>query len=404
LTKILISARRQRATDILFEPFTGNLRDYEEFHDPNVPLPDIPPGRVRFNVENLFLEARDPRSGRPLLFFRTYQEYERTLRVVRSKSVMNSDNDRLPSDGRMKLLVGGFQTEYRINFLPLARGQKCVMRYIASTTEIRDVKTLSFPDTYDPVVRALARKGTFVLIAGPTRSGKTTAAYALLAQLPLDSMNVYTIEQPVEADLPLVSQVNISSDERTAQETEQMTMADAMRALVRQNPDLVFLGEMRDEETVGETFKIATAGASVIATIHAHRAEGVFDRIQYLFDVDTNQVRTLISMIVAQQLVRRVCTAKDCAIKLSEKRVRANPKGCFACNHRGYAGELALIDIYERRENGEWQYRIRMEELARRAIDEGITDEAGAKRVLGRFEDFQQPEHHSPFTLETALT
>jgi type II secretory ATPase GspE/PulE/Tfp pilus assembly ATPase PilB-like protein len=387
LTRILITARRQRATDILFEPFTGPLRQYEEFHDKNLALPEVPPGRVRFNVENLFLEAKDPQTGRPLLFFKNYEEYERTLRVIKSRSTMNSDNDRLPSDGRMKTVDAGAQTEYRINFLPLAHGQKCVMRYIASTTEIRNVKTLSFPDTYDRVVRALTRKGTFVLIAGPTRSGKTTAAYALLAELPLTTMNVYTVEQPVEAEIPLVSQVNVSSDERTAQATEQMTMADAMRSLVRQNPDLVFLGEMRDEETVGETFKIATAGASVIATIHAHRAEGVFDRIHYLFDVESDQVRTLITMIVAQQLVRRVCRAKGCAIPLTDKALEASPDGCASCNFRGYAGEFALIDIYERNSSGEWAYTIRMEDIARRAIDEGITDEAEAKRVLGRFED-----------------
>jgi Tfp pilus assembly pilus retraction ATPase PilT len=387
LQRVLTTARRLRATDILFEPFSGPLRNYEEFADKGIPLPAISPGRVRFNVENLFIEARDPRTNRPMLFFRSAEEFERTLRVIKSRSTMSTDNDRLPSDGRMKATTAGYHTEYRVNFLPLARGQKCVMRYIASTTEIRDIKTLSFPDAYDPVVRALTRKGTFVLIAGPTRSGKTTAAYALLAELPLSSMNVYSVEQPVEAELPLVSQVNIASEELEARETKQMTMALAMRSLVRQNPDLVFLGEMRDDETVGETFKIATAGASVIATIHAHRAEGVFDRIRYLFKINPDEVRTLISMIVAQQLVRRVCKAEGCAVPLSGNAVEANPEGCHSCSFRGYAGEFALIDIYQRNPDGEWQYRLRMEDLAKRAIDEGITDHAEIQRVLGRFDD-----------------
>jgi type II secretory ATPase GspE/PulE/Tfp pilus assembly ATPase PilB-like protein len=201
--------------------------------------------------------------------------------------------------------------------------------------------------------------------------------------LPATTMNLYTVEQPVEAELPGISQVSIPDDEEGAGKTNQITMAGAIRALVRQNPDVVLVGEMRDEETVREAFTIATSGTSVIATVHADRAHNVFERIRYLFHVQPQQVQALLSCVVAQRLVRRVCTAPSCAVRLSGAEREANSDGCPACNFRGYAGEFAIIDIFEKR-HGRWEYTTTMEQLAERAVREGITDRAEVHRVLGK--------------------
>lgn len=390
LRRIIQTARRLRATDVILEPFNRpNLRVYKEFADTE-DLPSTPPGRVRFNKEGFFDEYIDEH-GRPVAFFQSAEEYDRTIRVIKSRAKsIQGDNDRKPIDGQVEVDYDGQKSSYRLNIIPLfGNRQKVVLRYTGSVAEVRSLSDLSFPKIYDPILTAARRRGEFIIFAGPTHSGKTTAAYSILTSLPREEMNIYTIEQPVECSIPLISQIDIP-DSKASQVDQATVMSanEAMESLVRQNPDLVFLGEMRSKENVHDAFKMALAGSTVLTTVHTDRAKKVFERILFLANIEPERAQSIITMIVAQRLVRRVCRAPGCAVPLVGNEVEASPGGCRACNCRGYSGLIAILDIYRRHpKTGIWAYITTMENAAKKAIALGITDRAEVNRILGKDEN-----------------
>jgi Flp pilus assembly CpaF family ATPase len=381
LRQIIETAIGLGVSDILIEP--------EPYQD-TIVTPGGPkfPGKVRFDIEGVLdrpwfipigKTARQERQ-----FFPDHESYLRVMRLLRSRANVTPDDEGVPGDGRLAWGSANNKTEYRVNIVPTSLGHKAVLRQVSSHAKVIPLERLSFPDAYATAMVALRRKGAFVIICGIPRAGKTTTAYAMITSLPLDELNVYTIENPVEALLPGMSQINIPVEEEMSSDS-QMTMAKAMKTLVRQRPDLALLGEIRDKETVENALTIGSSGIGVLATLHAPRATAVFDRLVAL-GANEDMMRRNITAIIAQELVRRLCN--NCKTDdLVYNGSKANPNGCIACNHRGYSGMIAVMEIMERKDADDgtpiWRITQRMEDMAMRAVHENVTDTAEVERVFG---------------------
>jgi type II secretory ATPase GspE/PulE/Tfp pilus assembly ATPase PilB-like protein len=379
LRQIIETANALGVSDILIEPepYANSPKSATKFA-----------GKVRFDIEGVldrpWYIPLGKKTREERMFFTSYETYMRTMRLLRSRASVSPDDEGVPGDGRLSWGEGESAVEYRVSIIPTSLGPKAVLRQVASQAKVIPVDQLSFPEAFTPALNALRRKGAFVLIVGVPRAGKTTTAYALITALQLDELNVYTIENPVEALLPGMSQINIPV-EAVRSSDSQMTMDKAMKALVRQRPDLALVGEIRDKETVDNALNIGSAGIGVMATLHAPRAASAFDRLVAL-GANEGMMRRTVSAVIAQELLRRLCT--NCKeIDTESGGFKANPNGCVACNHRGYSGMIAVMEMMERETAADgspiWKMTLQMEDMALHAIREGVTDPAEVDRVFG---------------------
>ena len=396
LRRIIETGMMLNASDILIEPepYAGHSRDSsKQFH-----------GKVRYDVEGVLDCAWHVPLGRKereaIQFFPSRESYDRVIMLLRNSAKVTGVES-IPGDGRYSYGDGASQVEYRVSTMPTQRGSKAVLRQISAEAKILPLNELSFPEAYNTALHEIRQKGAFVLIVGVPRAGKTTTAYALINSLPLDEMNVYTIENPVEAMIDGVSQINIPQDEESAA-TTQMTMNKAMRAMVRQRPDLVMVGEIRDKETVENALTIGSSGVGVVATLHAPRALASFDRLSSI-GANEQVMRRNVSAIIAQELVRRLCAG--CKVHDEDTQLySASKSGCVQCSHRSYSGMIALMELVKRHDNDDgtpvWKASaIRMEDMAIRAVRDGVTDEAEIIRVFGSMPESKSPSKPVPITL-----
>jgi type IV pilus assembly protein PilB len=277
---------------------------------------------------------------------------------VKIMSSLDIAERRLPQDGRIKLKMGGKKTmDFRVSVLPTLFGEKVVMRLLDKSNLQLDMTKLGFgTDQIALLKEALDRPYGMVLVTGPTGSGKTTTLYSALSELNKDDTNIMTAEDPVEFNLAGINQVQMKDDIG-------LNFAAALRSFLRQDPDVIMVGEIRDYETAEIGVKAALTGHLVLSTLHTNDAPGTINRLLNM-GVEPFLVSSAVVLIMAQRLVRKVCQNCKKQEKLppqvlidagftkeeAQSLVTYKGTGCDICNKTGYKGRVALYEIMPIRE------------------------------------------------------
>jgi general secretion pathway protein E len=333
---------------------------------------------LRAGASDIHIEAFETRSVirfRVDGVLRDMLEPQRTLHaalVSRIKIMAQLDiaEKRLPQDGRITLRLGGRPVDVRVSTLPSAHGERVVLRLLDKQAGRLELKRLGMrADTLEELDRLIHQPHGIVLVTGPTGSGKTTTLYAALSQLDTKLLNIMTVEDPVEYDLDGVAQTQVNP-------RIEMTFARALRSILRQDPDIVMIGEIRDLETAQIAVQASLTGHLVLATLHTNDAPSAVTR---LIDMGIEPYLLASSMlgILAQRLVRRLCpecrqpyapTPADLdKLKLAGLAPDTPfyaPQGCPSCNFTGYQGRSGIYEL------------LSMDEPLRRMIHDGATEQA----------------------------
>jgi general secretion pathway protein E len=267
---------------------------------------------------------------------------------IKVMSKLDIAEKRLPQDGRMSVKLGGRSIDLRISTMPSSHGERVVMRLLDKDAGKLQVDDLGMPaDTSAQLDDLIRRPHGIVLVTGPTGSGKTTTLYAALQQMDRKGRNIMTVEDPVEYDLPGISQTQINL-------RAGMTFARGLKAILRQDPDVILIGEIRDGETAEIATQSSLTGHLVLSTLHTNTAAGAITRLQDL-GVDSFLLASTIRGILSQRLLRKLChhcrqevepnefNRDLLKLKKGHKIYEAN--GCGKCNNTGYAGRQALFEL-----------------------------------------------------------
>ncbi|ACD67340.1 MAG TPA: type II/IV secretion system protein [Sulfurihydrogenibium sp.] len=307
---------------------------------------------------------------------RTYKSWPAHIKdaiAARIKILANLDisEKRLPQDGRIRFRVNNRKYDLRISTLPTVYGEKIVMRLQDAESYLNvKLENLGFEEDDLKIVReAIYSPWGMVLVTGPTGSGKTTTLYSALMERNTDDVNIMTVEDPVEVSIPGINQVQVK-------EEIGLTFAAALRAFLRQDPDIILVGEIRDRETAEIAVKAALTGHLVFSTLHTNDAPSTITRLVDI-GVDKFLVSTAVHTIIAQRLIRKLCNnCKEPAnytpevlktFGFSDEDIQTgqffvhHPKGCDKCNGTGYKGRTAVHEI------------LKLDENIRKAINEGKT-------------------------------
>lgn len=258
---------------------------------------------------------------------------------------------RIPQDGRIALRIGGHNIDVRVSTLPSNHGERIVLRILDKQAAQLDLSLLGMPSHALQIARQMiAQPHGILLVTGPTGSGKTTSLYAMLTELNQISRNILTIEDPIEYDLPGIGQTQVNTK-------VQMTFAKGLRAILRQDPDVVMIGEIRDLETAEIAIQASLTGHLVLSTLHTNSALGALTRL-YDMGVESFLLSSSIIGLIAQRLVRKLCDHCKIPHTLREdERARMHippsskvdtifePGGCEHCNQRGYRGRTGIYEL-----------------------------------------------------------
>ncbi|VYU68676.1 type II secretion system protein GspE [Clostridium tertium] len=265
---------------------------------------------------------------------------------------LNIAERRLPQDGRIITKIGKEDVDLRVSILPIVTGEKVVIRILKRESYKLGKEGLGISeDNLKKLNNIISSPNGIVLVTGPTGSGKSTTLYTILSELNTSDVNIVTVEDPVEYTLNGVNQVNVNSKAG-------LTFAGGLRSILRQDPDIVMIGEIRDEETASIAIKSAITGHLVLSTLHTNDAPSTITRLLDM-GIEPYLVATSISGIIAQRLVRRICN--NCKeeyiaseyeksifnIDKNEELKLYRGKGCGHCNHSGYTGRIGIYEIME---------------------------------------------------------
>jgi type IV pilus assembly protein PilB len=348
---------------------------------------------IHFEPEEQFLRVRYRIDGvlRPV---RSLAKSNWMAILVRLKvlSGMNIAETRAPQDGRVSLSLFGRQIDFRAASHPTIHGENFVLRILDRKAGIVSLDKLGMTDTQLALLeRMLKRPEGILLVTGPTGSGKTTTLYSILNRLNNDSVNIMTLEDPVEYPLPLTRQTSIA-------ETVKLDFSNGIRSLMRQDPDIILVGEIRDHDTAEMALRAAMTGHQVFSTLHTNSSLGSIARLHDLGIIEDMFASNLIG-IIAQRLVRKLCPLCKAryTADATERRIMGidgdveislfRPTGCPDCDNQGYKGRLAIMELL-RFDHG------MIELVTRRASLKELTDyamthqfipliEDGIRRVLG---------------------
>ena len=366
VNKILLDAIQRGASDIHFEP-------YEKFF------------RVRTRLDGVLSEVAKP----PVVLA------NKVCARLKVMSRMDIAERRVPQDGRIKMRLSKNRAiDFRVNTCPTLFGEKIVLRILDPSSAKLGIEKLGYEDDQRALYeKHLAKPYGMILVTGPTGSGKTVSLYTGLNILNEEYRNISTAEDPAEINLPGINQVNVNPKVG-------LTFASALKAFLRQDPDVIMVGEIRDLETAEIAIKAAQTGHLVLSTLHTNDAPKTLTRMVDM-GVKPYAIATSVSLIIAQRLARRLCDGckevkdipKEALLKegFSEKQIDAgltifgpNPKGCKACNE-GYKGRVGVFQVME---VSEAMGRIIMEggnamQIADQASKEGVIDlrQAGLNKV-----------------------
>lgn len=364
IQKMLLDAINDGASDIHFEP-------YEKYY------------RIRFRVDGILREIATP----PLAI------KEKIASRIKVISRLNIAEKRVPQDGRMRLVLSKTRAiDFRVSTLPTLQGEKIVLRILDPSSATLGIEALGYePEQKAALLDAVNRPYGMVLVTGPTGSGKTVSLYTCLNILNRDGVNISTAEDPAEINLPGINQVNV--DDRAG-----LTFPVALKAFLRQDPDIIMVGEIRDLETAEIAIKAAQTGHMVLSTLHTNDAPQTLTRLMNM-GVPTFNIASSILLITAQRLARRLCNCKkpitvpeqallDAGFKKEEldgSWTLYGPGGCDRCKGSGFKGR---VGIYQVMPVSEAMQRLIMSgatalDLAVQAKSEGVKDlrESGLLKV-----------------------
>ena len=324
LQKMLLDAFSMRASDLHFEPYEHNYR-------------------VRFRIDGELREIASP----PIAI---KDKLASRIKVI---SRMDISEKRVPQDGKMKLKVGPDRViDFRVSTLPTLFGEKIVIRILDPSSAKLGIDALGYePEEKERLIQAIARPYGMILVTGPTGSGKTVSLYTCLNMLNKPGVNIATAEDPSEINLPGVNQVNIN-------EKAGLTFAVALKSFLRQDPDIIMVGEIRDLETADISIKAAQTGHLVLSTLHTNDAPTTLTRMRNMGIAPFNIASSVI-LITAQRLARRLCPNCKSPIDIPKKAltdagyseddlkspwVSYRAVGCTMCNN-GYKGRIGLYQV-----------------------------------------------------------
>jgi len=318
---LLVDAVKRGASDIHFEPEYAFLR-------------------IRYRIDGVLETVRS--------LHKTYMPGI-TVRV-KVVSGMNIAETRSPQDGRLSLTLNGRPIDFRVSTQPTIYGENIVLRVLDREKSIISLDRMRLNrDTLDKINLMLARPEGILIVTGPTGSGKTTTLYSLLAQVNDETVNIMTLEDPVEYPLTLMRQTSVN-------EVARMDFADGIRAIMRQDPDIILVGEVRDKETAEMAFRAAMTGHQVFTTLHTNSALGAFPRLLDI-GIQPDIMAGNIIGVIAQRLVRTLCThCKEAYAPSREERQLLGPAsdqvsylhrsvGCKQCDNKGFKGRASVMEL-----------------------------------------------------------
>jgi type IV pilus assembly protein PilB len=319
---ILADAVKGRASDILIEPLEKKLR-------------------VRFRIDGVLQEKKSPPKG-------MHQSIVSRIKVI---SDLDIAEHRLPQDGRFKARLLDKDIDFRVSILPSSYGEKVALRILDKSQATLDIEKLGFSQETILKLKIVSKMPHGMIIScGPTGSGKTTTLYSILKLIDSPDKNIVTVEDPVEYQLPGINQV-------TARPEIGLSFASALRAILRQDPNIIMIGEIRDYETVDIAIKSALTGHLVLSTLHTTTSSGAIARLINM-GVEPYLINASLICVIAQRLVRKLCIyckeeyiIKDeviASLKLNLDKDKKNKfyraKGCIKCSHLGYSGRAGIAE------------------------------------------------------------
>ncbi len=319
---LLADAVKRNASDIHFEPEEGFLR-------------------FRYRIDGVLRQVRS-----------LHKNYWSAIAVrVKVMSGMDIAETRAPQDGRISLSLSGRPIDFRVSTLPTVHGENIVLRVLDRQKGIVSFDQLGLKEEAQNTLKLMvARPEGIILVTGPTGSGKTTTLYSILNYLNTESVNIMTLEDPVEYPTTMVRQTSVS-------DTTRLDFASGIRSLMRQDPDIILVGEVRDEDTASMAFRAAMTGHQVFSTLHTNSALGSIPRLLDI-GVKPDIIAGNIIGIIAQRLIRSLCmSCKEpyalgdlerglLNLKITDKQKEIyRPKGCAVCENQGYKGRIALQEV-----------------------------------------------------------
>jgi len=323
VNSMLQHAVKERASDVHLEPFEREVR-------------------VRFRIDDVLYEPMKPlpRALQASIVSR-----------IKIMGGLNIAEKRLPQDGRIRLKIAGRDYDVRLSTIPIAHGERVVMRLLPRTQDLQSLERIGFNEQQLAVMeRLLTRPNGIILVTGPTGSGKTTTLYAGLSRINATDKNIITIEDPVEIQLAGVGQIEVKPQIG-------LTFASGLRSVLRQDPNVILVGEIRDLETAEIAIQASLTGHLVFSTLHTNDAASAITRLVDM-GVEPFLVASSLVAVLAQRLVRVLC--KDCreayeasreelaeiGVRPPERPVRVyRPEGCAGCNYTGYHGRVGIFEL-----------------------------------------------------------
>jgi len=323
VNSIITEAVKRGASDIHIEPYNKVLR-------------------VRFRVDGVLHEAMSPQ----------YIFGPAIVSRIKLMAKLDIANKRLPQDGHINMRVGADEVDLRVSTLPTTHGEKVVMRIAKKTGLALDLAVLGFDElSLTRFHDALEKPNGIILVTGPTGSGKTVTLYSALHKLNTPGVNIMTAEDPVEYDLMGINQVNIRDEIG-------LTFAETLRSFLRQDPNIVMVGEIRDRETAEIAIRAALTGHLVLSTLHTNDTAASIARLEDM-GIPPYMIASSLILILAQRLVRRIC--KKCKEEYSphpdelkifgldpekkENKIFYKGKGCLECGNTGYKGRVGIFEV-----------------------------------------------------------
>ncbi|GLI52346.1 type IV-A pilus assembly ATPase PilB [Thermodesulfovibrio yellowstonii] len=323
VNQIIVNAISKRASDIHIEPFEENIY-------------------IRYRIDGVLHDIL------------TLPPKLKSALITRIKIMSNMDisERRLPQDGRIKMKIGKKEVDFRVSTLPSIFGEKIVLRILEKGSLQLDLTKLGFEqESLNFFLEALSKPYGMILVTGPTGSGKTTTLYSSLMKLRKPEVNIVTVEDPVEYTLPRITQVQV-------QEDIGRTFAQVLRSFLRQDPDIILVGEIRDFETAEIAIKAALTGHLVLSTLHTNDAPSTITRLVNM-GIEPFLIASSVILIVAQRLVRKLCESCKKEQKISKETFLKlgfpeesfdslkiyEAQGCSECNQTGYRGRVALYEV-----------------------------------------------------------
>lgn len=297
--------------------------------------------RLRYRLDGVLFTAQ-------ILHKQHWNGISQRLKIM---SEMNIADKLTPQDGRFHMNIGGREADFRVSSLPTVHGENIVLRVLDKSASIMPLSALGFSDhNMGLIKKATSKPEGIIIVTGPTGSGKTTSLYSMLNEINNVEVNIQTLEDPVEYSLPMIRQTHVREGV--------LEFADGIKALLRQDPDIIFIGEIRDHVTAEMALKASMTGHQVFTSLHTNDSFGAIPRLLDL-GMKPGMLAGAIIAVFAQRLARRLCSsckveytpdAEECNVLGVDPSnpppiYKANPDGCDVCAHKGYKGRVAVVEI-----------------------------------------------------------